>query len=161
LAYSAKTFDYGSKIESFRQIITNITGLPVVPINSGKLPSYPYITYDYANGGTPETWSNSRELEIFRLNITLDCYADNKPQEAMQIASDIEVLLFDPTYHQQLKKAGIIVVSAVPNSITANDFTSLFSIYVQPLEVSLRLLRNYESDYPRINQTDLGGHTNA
>lgn len=124
------------------------------------MPEYPYITFDYPNGGVPETWNNSRELEIFRFQITLNCYAE-KPQESMQIANDIEVLLKDPKYHEQLRKAGIIVVDAVPNSITANDFTSLFSIYVQPVEVTLRLLRSYVSDFPRINSTDLGGHSNV
>lgn len=153
--YQSKTFDYGATMGAFRRVVNQITGLPVVPINKDKLPDYPYITYENDNSGTPETWANSREFELFTMPVTLVCYSDNKPQEVLQIASDIDVLLRDQFYKEELNHAGIIIKSSKLGSLSSSEFTSIFGIYSQPVEVVLRLVRDYRSKYPNITSTDL------
>lgn len=147
-------------IAAFRQTITDITNLPTVPPNKQDLPDYPYITYEITQSHTPETWSNSRELELFRMQITLNCYAET-PQESVMIADDIETFLFDPNFHHKLQKAGIIVLNADSNGISSSDFSGLFNISTQSVIVTLRLLRNYEADFPRISNSNLGGSING
>ncbi|WP_268914030.1 LIC_12616 family protein [Lentilactobacillus sp. SPB1-3] len=155
--YKSRTFDFGKMIGALRGIITSITGLQVVPTTNKNLPPYPYITYTPPDAYKAETWGNTHEEEMFTVNVVLNCYAET-PQESVMIADDIVTFLFDPNYHEQLKRSGIVVVSADPEGESSADFAQMFQISTQVVVLKLRLMRGYIADFPNITDTNIGGH---
>lgn len=153
MAYQAKTFDWKKVLDSITNTLYQITNCDIKYEDSVKNGlKYPYITVSTPQSKNLEAKSlSSRELELFTVNIQINCYAETG-NEAIQMADDISTLLRDPVYYEPIKQKGIAIVDVLDNSGGINDFANIFNISMQSLNLKIRLAREYQSSYYQIKE---------
>ncbi|GAX04071.1 hypothetical protein IWT140_01708 [Secundilactobacillus pentosiphilus] len=158
MAYQAKTFNWREPINAIVEVAKEITGLPVVAENQANdQKDYPFIVFTMVTPRASITSSNTKTNELFNTTFQFDCYAKSEG-EALSISDDLATLFSDVKYHEELKKSGVIVNrdSATDTSIQNQELTSFMPISVAGFDLKVQLHRTYSSDYPTLNEFNLG-----
>lgn len=157
--YKAKTYDWDNFAKGLVTVLRDITNNQV-PIysrtRSEDHKGYPFIVYDLRPH--PDIiYSVERTHEVFDRIISIDCWAESDG-EANAIADDLQTLLQDFQYREQLNSYGITLNKIEERDHRSEALASFLQVSNYGFDMVVQLVRNYTSKYPNITQ--YGGSNN-
>ena len=159
--YQAKTFDWAQAVNGFVKVMRNITDnkIPIFErTHSADHGAYPFIVYEMKR--PPALYqSTTRNHEVFDRVFVIDCWAETSG-EANAISDDLETLLHDVKYREQLKSYGMALSRTDAHNSTSDVLAPFLQASEYGFDAVVQMERHYESDYPIITDFKENGGSN-